>query len=65
MAKGRESVSKYKHRWAKTKKDKETWEAEKKWIRHELEEAFIKIESEKIASLKGPSKVEQQGYQRG
>jgi len=34
-------------------------------MQHQLKEASVKIEAEKIVGLKGATKVEQQGYQCG
>ena len=45
--------------WEKLKKQKEAWEAEQKELRHQLEEASIKIEAETIAGNERATKAEQ------
>lgn len=58
-------MARYKHRRKTLKKDKEAWDAEKRELRSQLEDAHINVEAEKIASQESTAKAENQSCQRG
>ena len=58
-----DSAAKYKRHWEKLEKDEEAWEAKKKELHRQLEDAQIKVAIERIVSQESVAKAENQGYQ--